>query len=128
MKLKTLIAVCALSLATSTVAHHSVPAYYELGKMVTLTGTVDEFRFVNPHSILKIAVTKPGGKVELWRAESSPVAWLVRNGLRPAMFPKGLKVVITGNAARDEKVKIIRLLTIKMPDGKVYNANTGKAE
>jgi Family of unknown function (DUF6152) len=127
MKIKSLIAAGALSLAGAALAHHSVPAYYELGKMVTLTGTVDEFRFVNPHSILKIAVTRPDGKVELWRAESSPVAWLVRNGLRPAMFPKGLKVVITGNVARDKNVMIIRLLTIKMPDGKVINANTGKA-
>jgi Family of unknown function (DUF6152) len=126
MKMNILFGAGAVFLSSAAVAHHSVPAFYELGNMTTLTGSIEEFRFVNPHSILKIKVTRPDGTVELWRAESSPVAWMVRNGLRPTMFPRGLRVTVTGNVARDRSVKIVRLLTIKMPNGRVFNTNTGR--
>jgi hypothetical protein len=30
-------------------AHHSAPAFYEVGERITVSGTVTEFRFENPH-------------------------------------------------------------------------------
>ena len=36
-------------------AHHSAPVFYKVDERVTVSGTVTEFRFSNPHAILKLA-------------------------------------------------------------------------
>ena len=124
---KTLAIAAAASIAAATPAfsHHSVTQYFDPSKTASVTGTVQEFRFVNPHSILVMKVNN-GGQEEIWRAESSPVAWLVRNGWKPSMFKPGQPITIMGNSARDPNVKMLRLLTVKFPDGRTLNANTGE--
>jgi hypothetical protein len=129
--MKSLSRICIASVATlcvvgSASAHHSVTAFYDLKKEITVTGTVEEFRFVNPHSILRFNA-ETDGKAVLWRAESSPVSWLVRNGWKPSMFKKGTKVTIVGNPARDASTNMMRLLIVQLPDGTKLNANTGEA-
>jgi len=118
-----LIAVAAVLPAS---AHHSVTAYFDLKNTTTQTGVIDEFRFVNPHSILRFYVKGADGKPVLWRAESSPVSWLVRNGWKPSMFKKGDTITVFGNTAIDPRTNMIRLLTVKFPDGRVLSANTGE--
>jgi len=54
-----------LTLLQSASAHHS-GAMYDPAKIVTLKGTVQEFRWVNPHVIIVLAA-----------GESAPVAWTV---------------------------------------------------
>jgi hypothetical protein len=106
-------------------AHHSVPAYFDVSKMVTINGTLKEFKFQNPHSIMVLTVQSPDGQAVEWKAETSLAAWLLRNGWSPDMFPAGIKLTLTGNPARDENAKMIRLFTVTMPDGRKLNANTG---
>ena len=113
-----------ISGAAPAFAHHSVPQYFDLSKQVTMTGTVKQFKFQNPHSILIIEVATPEGAQE-WRAEASLAAWLIRNGWRPEMFKAGTKITIAGSPARDPQAKMIRLMTVTMPDGRKLNANSG---
>lgn len=128
MKKKLAFSIAALTtIAVSALAsaHHSVAGFYDLKKEVTLTGTVEEFKFVNPHSVLRFNV-KQDGKDLLYRAESSPVAWLARNGWKPSMFKAGSKITVTGNPSHDAGVPMIRLLTVTFADGKTLNANSGE--
>ena len=106
-------------------AHHSVPAYFDVSKTVTVEGTVKEFKFQNPHSILTLYVKQPNGDVQEWKAEASLAAWLMRNGWRPDMFKPGTKLTISGNPARDPSARMVRLFTITLPDGRKLNANNG---
>jgi len=120
------VAAVAVAAASPAFSHHSVTQYFDLSKTASISGTVEEFRFVNPHSILVLKVRGANGQEETWRAESSPVAWLVRNGWKPSMFKRGQQLTIMGNTTRDPKVKMLRLQTVKFPDGKTLNANTGE--
>jgi len=61
------IAAAALGLAAPALAHHSM-AVYDDSKVVTLDGTVREFRFVNPHALVTLDVAGVGG-AELWTVE-----------------------------------------------------------
>ena len=115
----------AVLLAAPAYAHHSVPTYFDVSKQVSVTGTVKEFRFQNPHSILFLTVQGPNGEVQSWKAEASLAAWLVRNGWRPDMFPAGAKITITGSPARDPNARMVRLMTVTLPDGRKLNANNG---
>jgi hypothetical protein len=108
-------------------AHHSVPEYFDVSKTVTVDGTIEEFKFENPHSIMKLYVMGADGKLEEWKAEASLAAWLLRNGWKPDMFKPGDKISITGNPARDPGVKMVRLYTVTLADGRKLNANNGQA-
>jgi Family of unknown function (DUF6152) len=120
-----LVAALALSSSMSAGAHHSVPAYFDVSKTMTLQGTIKEFKFQNPHSIMTILVVD-NGAVQEWKAEASLAAWLLRNGWSPEMFSPGTKVTLTGNPARDDSAKMIRLFTVTLPDGRKLNANNGQ--
>jgi hypothetical protein len=126
---KHIIALAALGLGTGgsglALAHHSVPEYFDVSKTVTIEGTLEEFKFENPHSIMKLYVKGADGQQEEWKAEASLAAWLVRNGWKPEMFPAGEKIKISGNPARDPTVKMVRLFTVTLPDGRTLNANNG---
>lgn len=106
-------------------AHHSVPEYFDVSKTVSMQGTVKEFKFENPHSIMVLEVKGSDGQWQEWRAEASLAAWLIRNGWSPAMFKPGTQITITGNPARDQGVRMVRLFTVKLPDGRTLNANNG---
>jgi hypothetical protein len=121
-----LVAAIALSGSMSAGAHHSVLAYFDVSKTTTLEGTIKEFKFQNPHSIMTIYVKGGDGSVLEWKAEASLAAWLLRNGWSPEMFSPGTKVTLTGNPARDDSAKMIRLFTVTLPDGRKLNANNGQ--
>ena len=60
-------------------SHHSNVAY-EVTKVITVTGVVKDFQWVNPHTWLHIVVDDPkDGKVE-WAAEGRAPGILLRAG------------------------------------------------
>ncbi len=126
MKKLSIIAGSALLLAAYSVgAHHSVPAYFDVSKTVTVSGTLKDFKFQNPHSIMTLYIKGADGEQTEWKAEASLAAWLLRNGWKPDMFKPGMQLSITGNPARDGTVKMLRLFTVTLPDGRTLNANNG---
>ena len=106
-------------------AHHSVPEYFDVSRTVTMQGTIKTFKFENPHSIMELVVKGPDGQPQEWKAEASLAAWLIRNGWSPAMFKPGTAITISGNPARDKGVRMVRLFTVKLSNGKTLNANNG---
>jgi hypothetical protein len=55
----------------SLLAHHGTSASYAMTKQVTLTGTVMEFVWSNPHCQLFFDVKDEEGNVVHWAAENS---------------------------------------------------------
>ena len=82
-------------------AHHSISAVYDSRKPVTVTGSVREFQFVNPHPWIGLDVTGEGGRVQTWRLELDNRFELVDVGMRADTFKPGDVVVATGSAGRD---------------------------
>jgi hypothetical protein len=124
MKLpRTLLAFCVLASVTTMVAAHHSGAMFDRGKTATITGTVTEFNWTNPHSSIKVEVTA-GGKAESWAIEMNSPNNLVREGWKRTTLKPGDKVTLTINPLRDGKPGGW-YLSIKLPDGKQLGTTTG---
>ncbi len=81
--------------------HHSFSAEFDVGRPVTLTGTVKAFEWTNPHAWLHIEVQDEQGKVQVWAVEMLGVNSLARSGMTPKTVIQGDKLTITGFGARN---------------------------
>jgi hypothetical protein len=91
MKGRLTIALAALVWSAATgaaVAHHSF-AMFDTQHPMEISGTVKEFRFVNPHSVLVITVRGDNGAVTDWTLECPGPGILVRQGVTPNSFKAG---------------------------------------
>jgi hypothetical protein len=91
----------ALGLAAPSSAHHGT-AVYDTKHPVTLTGTVTEYRFSNPHVILFFDVKDAGGETQKWAAEIGAPNNLNRSvGWTSKTIQVGDAVTITGNPSKN---------------------------
>ena len=83
-------------------AHHSF-AMYDAAKVVTVTGTVKEFQWTNPHAILWVyADSDKKGASDLWLFElSTSPGPLTRMGWTKHSINPGDKVAVEMNPLRD---------------------------
>lgn len=86
--------------ADQTLAHHST-AMFDSTKTVTLTGTVKEFQYTNPHSWLIVDVQNADGSVTTWGFEAEGPTTLMRAGIRKSTVPVGTRLTITANPMTD---------------------------
>jgi hypothetical protein len=119
----------ALAAAPAAVqAHHSFAAFFDPAKSVTVTGTVTEFRFTNPHGMVALDVKKPDGSIEKWRAETNAPVVLVRRGWTRDVIKPGDVVTIEGWPSRDGR-HYMRLRAMKDAHGKpIGSAPFGQTE
>lgn len=85
--------------AMTASAHHSF-AMFDIGKEVTLAGTVREFQWTNPHSWLQLQVTSASGTIEYSIELGSPNT-MSRKGWRRTTFKPGDNVTVVMNPMRD---------------------------
>ena len=98
-------------------AHHSFSAEFDSSKKLTLEGVVEKFEWVNPHSWLDIAVTKPDGTVEHWKIEGGSPSVLLRMGWNKNSLPAGTKIKVTALQAKDASFRGSSR-DIEFPDGR----------
>jgi hypothetical protein len=92
--------VCLLVAAAAPAAHHSLSSTYDSRKQLTITGTVREFQFVNPHPWIGVDVTD-NGSVQRWRLELDN-RWELENvGMDADTFKPGDLIVASGSAGRN---------------------------
>jgi hypothetical protein len=87
--------------AGSAYAHHSAPVFYKIDERMTVSGTVTEFRFTNPHAILKLDVVAENGEKQQWTAETTSPSILRRRGWSQASFKPGDQVKLEGMPSVD---------------------------
>jgi Family of unknown function (DUF6152) len=98
LSLTTSIAVLALS--AFAFAHHGNAAY-DSSKMVTVTGTVTDFKFTNPHVLIAMDVKDPAtGKIEKWEGELTSPNHLARAGWTRSTIKPGDELTMTGAALK----------------------------
>lgn len=90
-------------LASPAFGHHS-HAMFDLDRKVTLTGTVKEFDWNNPHCWIQVLVPDPKDPnlppVE-WGVEMGAPIQLLRHGWKPSSLKPGDKVTVVINPLRD---------------------------
>ena len=90
-------------------AHHSM-AGFDRTKQVTLEGTVQDFRWENPHSSIEIDVPDKDGKMVRWQIEMTAPAYLVRQGWKRTSIKKGDKVVVLTGRDKGKTGEVVQVL------------------
>ncbi len=77
-------------------AHHSF-AMFDALHPKQISGTVKEFRFVSPHTILVVTVKGEGGVEKDWILEGGAPGLQVREGMTSKSLKPGDEVIVTIN-------------------------------
>ena len=72
----------------AAMTHHSF-AMFDIQHPIEISGTVKEFRYVNPHSVLIVEVKGPDGAIKEWTLESPPPGILGRQGIKANTYRPG---------------------------------------
>jgi hypothetical protein len=87
--------------SSSTLAHHGTAAY-DTKNIVTVKGTMTEFRFINPHVQLFFDVKNDKGEVEKWQAELTAPNKLSRAGWDKHTLNPGDAVTASGYISKND--------------------------
>ena len=110
-------AVWILLVAGSVFAHHS-PVMFDRSKKQTITGTVKEFVWTNPHASIQVEVMNAQGGTDVWGVEMNSPNNLVKQGWKSTLLKGGDKVSVVGNPLRAGEHGLL-FLSIKLADGRV---------
>jgi len=100
-------------------AHHSLAGVYALGKEAKVSGEFKAFRFVNPHSSMKLDVKNADGTSTEWSFVGGSVTSIARFGLKegPNALQPGDPITVTCTPAADGKSPVGLLVAITYKDG-----------
>jgi hypothetical protein len=71
-----------------------------VSKRFTLTGTVTNVDWLDPHILVFMDAKGTGGAMENWKFESNPPAWFRRLGVGRVDFAKAISQTITTDVTR----------------------------
>ena len=69
----------AVALAAPAIAHHS-PAAYNRSELVTISGEVTQYHWINPHTWVYLRVMGEDGEIQEWALEGESVGQYTRRG------------------------------------------------
>jgi hypothetical protein len=104
--------------ATASLAHHS-SAGIDRTKSVTLTGTIKQFSWTNPHSWMEVDVPDEKGGTTTWKVEMTSPAYLVRAGWKSTTVKQGDEVKVTVRPLRDGSPGGL-FVSVLLADGRTF--------
>ena len=111
-------AIAAALFVAPAFAHHSF-AMFDADKTVTLTGTVKEFEWTNPHAWLRIMVNdQTAGKAIQYALEMGSPGQQARVGWKPDSVKPGDKVTVTIHPLKDGS-RGGQFITAMLPNGSI---------
>jgi Family of unknown function (DUF6152) len=114
----------AIALAIPVLAHHSF-TMFDATKMITITGTVTDFQWTNPHSYIEIDVPDESGAVKHWAIEMGSPSILQQSGWKFNNLKKGDKTTLVINPLKDGRPGGF-LNSATLPDGRVLGNGPGR--
>lgn len=97
------VAAALLATAVSVMAHHGSNISYHTDQTMTISGTVTEWEFINPHPQIYFNVKNEKGEVAHWAAELLPTPSMMRNmkvGWSRTTIKSGDEIVLVCNPPR----------------------------
>jgi Family of unknown function (DUF6152) len=98
--LTALFAAVLVSMSPSISAHHGDAGRYDETPF-TITGTIVEIKYTNPHSIVVFDATDPSGKVVRWQAEMGSGQQLKAAGWTKDTPKVGDKITLVGRKVKN---------------------------
>jgi hypothetical protein len=103
--------------SSATLSAHHGEANYDTTKIVSVSGTVTEVRFINPHVQVSMDVKNDKGEIEKWSSEAQSPAMLVRVGWNISTIKVGDVITASGHRPKNGS-NYLRLYKIVLPDGR----------
>jgi len=100
-------------------AHHGTAAY-DTQNIVTVKGTMTDFRFINPHVQLSFDVKNDKGEVEKWQAELTAPNKLSRAGWDKHTLKSGDSITVSGYVSKND-VHTMWINKLIGPDGETLH-------
>lgn len=98
-------------------SHHSFAAEFDVGRPISITGTVARIEWTNPHAWIFVDIENDAGNIESWAVELLGINSLMRSGLTPRTLQAGDLVSVEGYGARDGTNTANASLVIKASTG-----------
>jgi Family of unknown function (DUF6152) len=114
---RTISGVVSVLAVSAAVAHHSA-AMFDMEKEITVSGTVKDFQYTNPHSWLIVVVPGADGKEIVWSFEAEGPSTLERAGIKRSSLQAGDKVTVKTHPMKDGRTAGT-WLTLTKSDGTV---------
>jgi hypothetical protein len=105
-------------------AHHSF-ALFDTTATVTVSGTVTEFQWTNPHAYIELDVPGANGAVKHWSIELGSPSILQQSGWKFKDVKYGDKVTVAINPLRSQQPGGL-LVQVTLPDGRVLGNGPGR--
>ena len=96
-------------------AHHGGSAY-DTAHPLTVTGTVKEFQFIQPHPLITLDVKDDQGAVTEWSVEMTAPNHLVHYGWNGKKLKPGDQITVTGLPSKNG-LKVLNLRKISWATG-----------
>lgn len=104
-------------LAGTSFAHHGFTNHFYPDREQTISGTVAEFRFTNPHVVIYIDVDREG-EIENWKVEMGGTSGLLSSGrMSSESLKPGDRIEIAGHPSRHADFEL-RANRVTLPDGR----------
>ena len=104
-----------LAVSAPAGAHHG-SASFDTSKVLTLSGTVTEYIWANPHCFLKFDAKDDTGSVRNWAVEVSNPTDMTKRGWSRSSFKVGDQVTVSLQAVKNG-APIGRLMKVVLSDG-----------
>ncbi len=111
------VAACLFVFSGPALAHHGGGAY-DAAHPMTMTGTVKEFLFIQPHPLITLEVKDDQGAVTEWSVEMTAPNHLVHYGWNGKKLKPGDQITIVGLPSKNG-LKVLNLRKISWANGEV---------
>jgi hypothetical protein len=120
------VALLLLTASVPLLAHHGA-AQFDVGKKVTVKGTVVEWFWANPHCFLRFDAAGDDGQVVRWAVETQSGPNIVPQGFTKQTFKVGDEVTVTLEPVKNGR-PLGRLLRVVLADGSTLPLGAGNPQ